>query len=389
LRKLSLLVAGVALMAGTLSACLPGPPPPPPTDPHDVLVVGDSVAFSFGCVLGDTLPDTVGWDCPARPGYTTKNSAVGACTIYPTSVLLYNGGQAGVPNCDTFAAPPDNRTWEEAANFYVPKVVIINTAGWEIVDRWVDDFSGAPDSQWGAPGCSPQNACTPQYQKAAVQYSSKLYDAITMFRSKGAKVIVANAPYADGKAPVPDPGGGTPAGLECSWWEPYPDSVPTASGGNCTGNATPGTGGQWRPPYPGLTYRSSRAKLDQINTIMAFVKSQYFGGDPDVRIFPFKDHFNGPNNVYTSYVCAPPNDRTVAAVEDLDWHTTNPLDTAFQCDNGQGPNSALNPWPYAILARDADRGHLSPAGAFEILQPYIEPCVQALLGIGGDLSKCS
>ena len=74
---------------------------------------------------------------------------------------------------------------------------------------------------------------------------------------------------------------------------------------------------------------------------MTFVKSQYFASNSNVRIFPFKDHFNGPNNVYTDWVCPPPNDRTVAAVSDLDWHTTgNLLDTAFQCDNGQGPNSA-------------------------------------------------
>ncbi len=87
---------------------------------------------------------------------------------------------------------------------------------------------------------------------------------------------------------------------------------------------------------------------------------------------------------------APPDDRTVAAVNDLDWHTPAPLDMAFQCDNGEGPNSALNPWPYAILARDADRGHLSPAGAFNVLQPYIEPCVKALIPVaGGDQSKCS
>jgi hypothetical protein len=374
LRKFLVLLAGVAFMAGTLAACFGGPPPPPPTDPHDVMVVGDSVAFSFGCVLGETLPGVTDWDCPARPGYSTKNLAVGACTIYPTSVLLYNQGQAGVPNCDTAAVPPDNRTWEQAADYYVPKVVVINTAGWEIVDRWVSDFSGAPDSQWGAPGCSPTNSCSPQYQKATVEYSSKLYDAINMFLSKGAKVIVANSPYEDGLAPVPDPNA-APPGLGCSWWEPYASSPPTASGGNCKGDATAGTGGQWRPPYPGLTYRSGRAKLDQINEMMAFVKSQYFGSNPNVLIFPFKDHFNGPNNVYTDYVCPPPNDRTVAP---------DPITHSCLITN---PSPGVVP---AIAARDADRGHLSPAGAFNVLQPYIEPCVKALIPVaGGNLSACS
>ena len=119
LRKFFILLAGVAFMAGTLAACFGGPPPPPPTDPHDVMVVGDSVAFSFGCVLGESLPGVTDWNCPARPGYSTKNLAVGACTIYPTSVLLYNGGQAGVPNCGTAAACPGNLQHDQPRLFYL------------------------------------------------------------------------------------------------------------------------------------------------------------------------------------------------------------------------------------------------------------------------------
>ena len=52
---------------------------------------------------------------------------------------------------------------------------------------------------------------------------------------------------------------------------------------------------------------------------------------------------------------------------------------AWQCDNGT-LNSPANPWPYAILARADDNGHLSVAGQFQILQPYLEPCVEAALG---------
>jgi hypothetical protein len=366
------LVGAVALMVGTLSACFG--PPPPSTDPHDVLVVGDSVAFSFGCVLGDTLPGSTGWSCPARPGYSTKNMAIGACTTYGTEVLLYNAGRATVPNCDTTPAGFDNMTWQQAADHFTPKVVVINAAGWEIVDRWVGDTGGAPNSQFGTPGCSIQSPCNPEYQTAAIQYTSSLNDAIHTFLDRGAKVVVATAPYADPLSPEPDPNS-TPAGLGCSYWEPYPSTAPTASGGNCKGDATAGQGGQWRAPYPGLTYRSGTEKYNQINEAIQFVKDQYFGGNSNVVIFPFKQHFNGPSNVYTDYVCPPPNDRTVAP---------DPL--THKC-------IITNPMPGlvdAVLARDPDRGHLSPAGAFDVLQPYLEPCVKALIPVsGGDLSKCS
>jgi hypothetical protein len=377
-RKFSLLVATVALAAGTLTACFGGPPPP--TDPHDVLVVGDSVSFSFGCVLGDTLPgvSTNDWDCPARDGYTTKNLAIGACTIWPSQVLLYNTGTAPTPNCDTVAAGPDNRTWEQAADYYTPKVVVIDTSGWEVVDRWVNGQNGAPpDAQWGASSCSPTNTPSPQcdaYSAAAVQYSSALYDAINVFRSRGAKVVIANSPYFAPTEPLPAPAD-APAGLQCSYWEPYPANPPTASGGDCKGDATAGTGGQWRAPYPGVTYRSSRVKIDQFNDIITLVKNQYFNNDPNVVIFPFKAHFNGPSNVYTDYVCPPPNDETVAP----DPITHKCLITT--------PTAGLVD---AILARAPDKGHLSPAGAFGVLQPYLEPCVKALIPVsGGDPSACS
>jgi hypothetical protein len=393
LRKFSLLAAGVLLAAGTLTACLGGPPPPPPTDPHDVLVVGDSVSFAFGCVLGDTLPgvSTNDWNCPARPGYTTKNMAIGACTTWPGDVLLYNGGTAPAPNCDTVAAGPDNRTWEQAASYYVPKVVVIDTSGWEIVDRWVNGQNGQPpDAQWGAAGCTPQNvppSCA-AYQNAAVQYSSALYNAINVFRGEGAKVVVANSPYMHPDEPQP-PISSSPAGLGCSWWEPDQSSPPTSLGPDCTGNATAGSGGQWRSPSPGVTYRSSHVKVDQFNTIISFVKSQYFANDPNVLIFPFRDHFNLPNNGgYTDYVCPPPYDRTVAAQNTVDVRPGSPTlgQLVWQCNVDGNPLDNVN----AILARAPDRGHLSPAGAFNVLQPYIEKCVEALIPVsGGDPSACS
>jgi hypothetical protein len=393
LRKFLLLVCGVALSAGTLAACIggpPPPPPPPPTDPHDVLVVGDSVAFAFGCALGDSL-DAFPTGCPARPGYTTRNATVGACTIWQQTVLLYNGGTAPAPNCDTFPASPENRTWAEQADYYQPKVVVIKTAGWEIVDRWLGGVAGAPDAQWG--GSTGGQA----YQNAAVYYSAALYNAITNFRARGAKVLVANAPYSNMLQPVPSPGGTTPPGIECSYWEPYPLTPPTAQGEPGNPLTCPGA---WRSPpgvNPPVSYRSGRTKHDQFNDILDQVLTnpdpQFgFGSDPNVVRFNFEKHFNRPvTNEYTDWICPPPDDWQVPSVEDLNWHTSDPLDTAFVCDNGNGPNSALNPWPLAINARAPDNGHLSTAGQFDILQPYLEGCVRHLLGLPppGSAADCA
>src|SRR5262245_25532493 len=357
LRKFSLLVAGVLLAGGTLAACIGGPPPPPPTDPHDVLVVGDSVSFAFGCVLGDA--GNSGNPCPANPDFSTQHDFSGACTIAPGTLVLYNGGFAPAPSCDTVPAAANGRTWEQAANQFTPKVAIIVTAGWEIVDRYFNSGSAPPDAQWAGPNGTDQTA--------AAVYSNQLLNAINMFRSKGAKVLIANAPYIDPPTPLPDPTG-TPA--DCMWWEPD-DTSPPVSQGPCQ------QGQQWRsPPGSGVGYRSSHAKLNQFNDVVNIVKNNFFQNDADVRVVNFRERFNlAPNaNAYTDYVCPPPNDSTVAP----DPVTHNCVIT--------NPSPGVVP---AILARAPDKGHLS-SGRFDILKFYLEPCVRALIPVsGGDLSKCS
>jgi hypothetical protein len=330
------------------------------------------VSFSFGCVLGDAIPGFDPAGCPARPGYTTHNEATGGCTISPGTVLLYNEGQAPAPNCDT---QPDaqGRTWAEAADHFTPKVVVINVAGFEIVDRWLN-FVVTPDSQWGAAGCSPSNTPSPTcdaYVNAAASYSNELKNAIDTFRGRGATVLVANAPYTDPPEPVPPPSVVSDPAFQCTWWEPNDATAPVSTGPDCDGNGNPGSGGSWRPPATGLTYRSSHTKFDQLNGITDLVKNRYFGTDNDVWIFNFRKHFNlAPNaSQYTDYVCPPPNDSTEAP--NLN---TNP------------PSCAAGP---AIFARDVDHSHLSPAGEFNILQPYLESCVKNLLGIGGNVADCS
>jgi hypothetical protein len=79
--------------------------------------------------------------------------------------------------------------------------------------------------------------------------------------------------------------------------------------------------------------------------------------------------------VYTDYVCPPPNDETVAP---------DPVTHSCVITN---PSPDVVP---AILARAPDKGHLTPAGAFQVLQPYLEPCVKALIPVaGGNMSACS
>jgi len=372
LRKLLLVVAVAALAGGTLTACFGGPPPQP-VDPHDVLVVGDSVSFSFGCMLGDGN-GTPG--CPARPGYTTVNEFHGGCTIAPGSLILYSGGSANAPTCDTV---PDQHglTWQQAAAQFVPKVVVINTAGWEIVDRYLS-ITQPPDYQWGA-----NNQF---YNNAAQYYSSELYNAINMFLSYGAQhVLIANSPYFSPHQPTP-PVGTVPAGFECSWWEPEPFNTnpPTAV-------ATPGNPltcpGQWQSPSGTTSFRSSHAKLDQFNDVINIVKNNFFVGDSRVSVFNFKKHFNGADNQYHDYICPPPNDSTKNAQNVPDVRTGSPTfgQTVWQCDIDGNPLNNVD----AILARAIDQSHLSPAGQTQILQPYLEGCVQTLLGQANTPGDCT
>jgi hypothetical protein len=394
LRKFTLLAAGLLLAGGVLAACIG--PPPPTTDPHDVLVVGDSVSFSFGCALGDPgeLNGVPQSSCPPAPGatYTTRNDWVGACTITPGTLSLYNGGQAGAPNCDTVGAGSRGDTWQSDADHFVPKVVVINTAGWEIVDRW-QNVVAQPDLEWGAPGCTPNNvppSCQ-MYQNAAVAYSSELFNAINTFRNSAnhPTVIVTNAPYINPLEPEPPFGSGVPDSLACSWWEPFPNSPPNSAGPDCKGDATQGSGGQWRSPTGNTSYRSDMAKMDQFNQIVQGVKDNNFGGDPGVKIFNFKSHFNaGPANTYTDYVCPPPHDTDRTASLQLDVRPSSPTfgQMVQQCSVDGNPLNNVN----AILARAPDHSHLSPAGQAQVLQPYIDKCVRAALGAsGGDPAACN
>ena len=287
LSRTAAVACALAVVALVLAACAPTkPPPPPPTDPHDVLVVGDSIAFSFGCALGDDAGS--GQSCPAPGGLTTHSDIVGGCTISGGTILLYNGQTADSYGCDNWPT-----AWSELADRFTPKVVVIVTSGWEIMDRWSGSPSGLPDRQWGGGS----------FSAAAGAYSSNLTSAINVFRARGSKVVVANSAYMNPPQPEFPPGTpGAPDFLINAWYERYPVDNTTA----------PPAIWQAPPGQPGLTYRPSKAKVDQFNSTITNVVSSF--GDPgNVLKFNFFSHFD-PGNAYSDLICPPPNDSVAPPV---------------------------------------------------------------------------
>ena len=339
-KKTAALIGVCAIAALVVVACAPTkPPPPPPTDPHDVLVVGDSISFSFACGLGDD--NGSGQSCPAPGGITTKSDVVGGCTISGGTILLYNGQTASTYGCDNWPS-----LWAGDADKYTPKVVVIVTSGWEIMDRWSGAPNGLPDRQWGGtfgsgPQASAQNA-----------YMANLSGAINLFRQRGAKVIVANSAYMSPPEPQFPPGTpNAPDFLINAWYERYPIDNTTA----------PPEVWQAPPGYSGLAYRPSKTKVEQFNNAITSVVSSF--GDPsNVLQFNMFNHFDpviSGNRAYSEFICPPPNDSADPAT----------------CSGTK------------IDARDADGGHLSTPGGQNILNAYLQPCVKAVLA-GTSTTSC-
>ena len=299
-------------------------------------MVGDSLSYSFGCVLGDDAGS--GDPCPAQSGFTTRNAHLGACNISGGTLLAYNGGILDTYSCSDWPS-----SLAALADEYQPKVVVISTSGWEIVDRWgsypggCDPLYGGdcpvpPDLQWGGS----------DYTAARDNYAAHLAAAINLFKAHGVDhVLVANAPYV--APPQPFFVSGIP-----TWYERYQSSQ-----------------GDWVPPShaPGYAYRPSKAKIEQLNTTVASVVSG-FGGN-GVALFDAYSHFS-PGGAYSSLICPPPNDA---------------VQPGGGCPGGQSP----------ILARDPDGAHLTVSpGGNDVLAYYLRPCVRGLLGIaGGDMNVCS
>jgi hypothetical protein len=350
-------VLALGITALILAACAPTkepppPPPPPPQTPRDVLVVGDSISFSFGCVLGTVAAGSSG-PCPAPGGggaFTTGAEIIGGCTISGGALLFYNSIATSTYGCDNWPAP-----FSAFADQYTPELVIIVTSGFELVDRWSSfpggcDFGNAfgcstPDRQWGGGG-APFNA-------AKQAYSQNLTAAINLFRSRGSKVMVSNALYVSPPEPLFPPGRpDTPDYLIRAWYERYsPSNTPPPEA--------------WSPPNQGLTYRPSKTKVEQFDATISEVVTGL--NDPNVTVFNLWKHFAPGNPAgYSDLVCPPPND-AVAPVGN-------------QCPGGQ----------VALDARDPDGSHLQAPGGHDILGYYLVPCVRSVLGLaGGDPAKCS
>jgi hypothetical protein len=389
LRKFLLLGVGVVLSVGTLAACVGGPPPPPPTDPHDVLVVGDSVSFALGCVLGGPGAEHTTQECPPRSGYSTQSEYIGACTISQGTLLFYNRWTLSGGNpCWDYAS-----LWSNQADRFRPKVVIINTAGWEIVDRWspdavppgceaTDNAFGCPppNNRWGGP-----NGSAP-VESAKAWYTSQLFNAIQIFADKPwhPTVIVSNGLYSAGPAPVPDDPGDSPIAHH-AFWEPYQSSAPQA-GGQAEPASQPDTFPYtWNAPnaFTSPAYRSNKAKIDQFNAAIQFTKQYVADNRPDinsrVQVFDLWSHF-APGGNFNEQVCPPPNDFNTTPQFTLDLSTPNLTDMAWKCQLGAVPAASD---PTAIQAREPGEDlHITAGGYFQILRPYLEPVVCQLLGQG-------
>lgn len=330
MRRLSLPICGVvvALVAG---ACFGGPPPPP--SPHrDVVVFGDSNAWGIGCSLGDPGEFARDPPFPCTPqSFSVKNETAGACTIAGGTALLYNRAAIN-PSCYDWA----NR-WPAVLDERTPNLVILNTGGWEIVDRWVNFPSG--------PGCSTGNAFNcpaPDYQwggadftTAANRYTSQLVGAVNLFRSRGAKVLVVNSPYyAPVEPQVP--------GIADVWYEAYPSAQPS----------------NWNPANANITYRSSKLKTEQFNTTLKAALDLNFANDTGVRLSNLWEH-----------------------VSPVDPGTMAPAYNDFLC-----PYPNEKKWPQtfcpsqAVRARsEFDHGHFDYDGYRFVIMPYLLPEIQSML----------
>lgn len=281
MRKLSLLV-GALIVALSATACIGGPPPPPL--PPNVVVFGDSNAWGIGCSLGDdgglgTSPD---FPCTPQGGVSARNATEGTCSITPNVALLYN--QFALPAlCSDWASK-----WPGILDETQPKVVILNTGGWEIVDRWTNFPAGpncaqtqqplayncpAPDLQWG-------DEVTPGLlAKAEDAYKAQLNAAIDLFRSKGARVLVVNSPYyGPTEAQVP--------GLALVWYESNSLTQPA----------------NWTAPNVNVTYRSGHTKIDEFNATLKTVVDQRAAADPgNVKFFDLQSIVS-PDGDYTDTI---------------------------------------------------------------------------------------
>ncbi len=351
------IIGGLAALAVVVAACQPTkPPPPPPVNPdRDVLLLGDSVGFGVGCMLGDNGGDN-SQTCPPNPNFSTWNGYLGACAVSEGLIQLYGFGKGAIEgNRNAHGADGAPRhyvnLWPALVDAVTPKLVVIVTGGWEIVNRWDEnafppagtncspiDFSSpsgwfspntwnclAPDRQMGNPangGALITNAVN--------NYKANLENAINIIRARPShpKVLVLNSPYV---AP-------TSADPSNVWYEAYPPTPPAG----------------WASSNTNTPYASSEVKIDNFNNAVAEVVEGF--GTPDVvDWFDFFAEFSpviGTDEEFSFDLCAFP-------------------------DNKLDPN-ACPPESPPFTARLSDAGHLTTAGN-NLLGLYLLDVVEAML----------
>jgi hypothetical protein len=326
----SLVGGSFALVLLVAAACQPTKPPPPPPPPTntDVLVLGDSVGFGVGCMLGDNGPDNQ--SCPPKPGFSTINGYLGACAVAEGAILLYNH-TAVEGNCNVAGADATT-LWPQAVSALDPELVVIVTGGWEIVDRWSSLPGGcAPENVTSCSQADIQFAGVGAFNTAAINnYKAEMTNVIAAIRATAPapKVLLLNSPYV---APAtPD--------VSNVWWEAYPQSQPFG----------------WIRPNQNTPYKSSENKIDVFNTAVAQVAA---GFGTDVEMFDFWVEFspviNGDQE-FSFDLCPYPNNKV------------NPA----SCPGGAQP----------FTARLSDAGHLTTAGN-DMLGQAMLSTVYEMLGI--------
>jgi hypothetical protein len=351
MRKLITLSCGF-VVALVVTGCVPGPvkepgPPPPPPSPHrDVVMFGDSNGWGIGCYLGHegiASASRTPLPCIPQPDFSTQNESLGACTIAGGTSLLYNR-QTIAPSCANWRS-----SWPGILTERTPRLVVLSTSGWEISDRWINFPPGCnpfnahncaePDYQWGS--IDANDAALLQATKA--RYQGELSDAIALFRSRGAEVLVTNSPYyAPDEPQVP--------GLADWWYERYQDDG---------GSGTPGYA-DWVAPNMHLSYRPSERKTDQFNAAVKEVVDQAAANNP------------------------------AGTVQLLDlWDVTSPLNPGTNDreynDYSCGPSNKTQ-WPQngcpasTIQQRDlADHGHFTQDGYERLVMPVVFTRVRQML----------
>ncbi len=352
MRKALIGAAVIGLLG--LAACQPVKGPAP--DPKDVLIVGDSVAGGLGCfVFGEQgqpgAPIEVP-PCTGQPDISAANGWLGACTISGGWLHMFNRTTLNTPNCHNYP-----EIWGELIARHNPKLVILWTSGFEIVNRW----SSLP------PGCDPGNillcpAADRQWGNvldsgalgnAQQAYRSNLHNAINVLSSRGAKVLVLNSPYFSPLFPAPFslffepellPGLPSP---DAVWYEPYLVPVDPL------------------PPNALTPFAPSKLKVENFNTTLDAIRvNDYGGGTGNVQFFdiwrilsPKLTPVDAPvlnSRQYSQIVCAHPNSEQ----------------SILTC-----PLSLVN------ARYGADGGHITPDGYNRIVEPYLMPKVRELLGI--------